>query len=69
MSSKQLNKLDDHISLPGTKAEVTKPVVTILGWMVITCGWIIAMAMDGRTQRKRKMMREIERWKTWDDRL
>ena len=54
MSSQQLHKLDDHISLPGSKAEVT----TTLGWLVITCCWIIAMATDGQTQVKRKMIRE-----------
>ena len=58
MSSKQLNKPEDHISFPGPKAVAVTPVVTTLGWMVITCGWIIAIATVERTQRKRKMIRE-----------
>ena len=56
MSSKQLNKPDDHLSLPGSKAEVTTLEVTAPGWTVITCGLIVAMATDRRTQRKTKVL-------------
>ena len=67
MSSQQLNKPDDHISLPGSKAEVT----TTLGWLVITCCWIIAMATDGQTQtgKENDDKRVIDRCKTWDERV
>ena len=56
MSSQQLNKPDDHLSLPVSKAEVTTLEVTAPGWSVITCEWIIAMATDRGTQRKTKVM-------------